>query len=239
MATSSNSSFDNDLESSVDSPSINIPVDADLPAFEVLPRRHWVGKIVDMRNVSGITIASGILHVLRTMDVPGSDGPLGDAHVAIQVSRTFVEQEAPDEWRYCIRTWPIAQVFYNGVSLFHHQQRDTFNSILAMRNRSLGQRTRSYDSSSRIPPTPVSTKSTVLLSDQSINSVAGNACCSRSCVQHFPRQKIKVLRMRMYFGTSVQFRRHIKLDVHRQFHVDSNGRNVVTLEGNDVCSAAW
>ena len=110
---------------------------------------------------------------------------------------------------------------------------------MAMRDSPLGERTRTYNSSSRVPTAPASPKSSVLLSDQSIYSVAGSTCCSRTCVQHFPRQKIKVLRMRMYLGTTVQFRRHIKLDVHSQFHFDSTGRNVVTLEGIDVCPAAW
>ena len=232
-------SFCDDLDFPTDSPYIVVPMDVDLPPFEVLPRRNWVGKIVDMRNIDGVTIASGIVRVLHTVNVRGSDDPLSDSHVAIQVSRTFVHEEAPDEWRYCVRPWPIAQVFYHGISLIHHLQRDTFNAFLVTRDRPLGELTRSYDSSVRIPPTPVSTKSSVLLSDQAINSVAGNACCSRICVQHFPREKIKVLRSRMYLGTSVQFRRHIKLDVHRQFHVDTNRRNVVTLEGTDVCPAAW
>jgi hypothetical protein len=110
---------------------------------------------------------------------------------------------------------------------------------MAMRNQPLGDRTRSYETSFRNSPVPVLSKSTRLLSDHSINSVAGNSCCSRSCVQLYPRDKIKVLRMRMYFGTTVVFRRHIKLDVHRQVRVDSNGRNVVTLEGIDVCPSAW
>ena len=43
----------------------------------------------------------------------------------------------------------------------------------------------------------------------------------------------------MYDKTMVQFRSHIKLDVHRQFHRYATGRNVVTLEGIDVCPFAW
>ena len=43
----------------------------------------------------------------------------------------------------------------------------------------------------------------------------------------------------MYVKTTVQFRNHMKLDVHRQFHRDGGGRNVVTLEGVDVCPLAW
>ena len=43
----------------------------------------------------------------------------------------------------------------------------------------------------------------------------------------------------MYDKTTVQFKNHIKLDVHRQFHRDAPGRNVVTLEGIDICPFAW
>ena len=58
-------------------------------------------------------------------------------------------------------------------------------------------------------------------------------------MQHYPRAKITVLRSRMYDKTTVQFKNHIKLDVHRQFHRDAMHRNVVTLEGIDVCPFAW
>ena len=43
----------------------------------------------------------------------------------------------------------------------------------------------------------------------------------------------------MYDKTTVQFRIHIKLDVHKQFHTDATSRNVVTLGGIDVCAFAW
>ena len=43
----------------------------------------------------------------------------------------------------------------------------------------------------------------------------------------------------MYDKTTVHFRNHIKLDVHRQLHRDATGRNVVILEGIDVCPFAW
>src|SRR5687767_9623654 len=102
MATSNESSF-GDLDFSTDSPSIVIPDDVDLPPFEILPRQNWVGKIVDMGNVGGITIVFGIVRVHHSMGVLSSHGPLCETHVAIQVSRTFVEEEAPDGWRYCVR----------------------------------------------------------------------------------------------------------------------------------------
>ena len=43
----------------------------------------------------------------------------------------------------------------------------------------------------------------------------------------------------MYDKTTMQFRNHIKLDIHKQFHRDATRRNVVTLEGIDVCLFAW
>ena len=77
------------------------------------------------------------------------------------------------------------------------------------------------------------------MTPQSINAVASNTCCSQSFVQYYSRVKITVLQSRMYDKTTMQFRNHIKLDVHRQFHRDATGRNVVTFEGIDVCPFAW
>ena len=57
----------------------------------------------------------------------GSAGPLGDSQVFVQVSRTFVEEEAPDEWRYSFKSLPIQQVFLEGVNLFHHSKRNAYN----------------------------------------------------------------------------------------------------------------
>ena len=92
MAASSNFSSD-DLDFFVDSSSINTSVDADLPPFDVIPRRLWVGKIVDMKNVSGVTVASGILQVLHSTDIPLIGSPLEESYLAVQVSKTFFEEE--------------------------------------------------------------------------------------------------------------------------------------------------
>ena len=169
----------------------------------------------------------------------GSAGPLGDSQVFVQVSRTFVEEKALDEWRYLFKSWPIQQVFLEGVSLFHHSERNVYNMWLIERSRPIGGRTRTYDNSTRNTPLPLSRNAKFLMTPQSINAVASNTCCTQNCVQHYPRAKITVFRSRMYDKTTVQFRNHIKLDVHKQFHRDATGRNVVTLEGIDVCPFAW
>ena len=95
------------------------------------------------------------------------------------------------------------------------------------------------DNSTRNTPLPLSRNAQFLMTPQSINAVASNTCCTQSCVLHYSRAKITVLRSRMYDKTTMQFRNHIKIDVHRQFHRDATGRNVVTLEGIDVCPFAW
>jgi hypothetical protein len=58
-------------------------------------------------------------------------------------------------------------------------------------------------------------------------------------VQPFPRLKIKQLQKHMYHQTEYEFKIHLKLDVHRQIHVNAKGCRVVTLEGEEVCLAVW
>jgi hypothetical protein len=85
----------------------------------------------------------------------------------------------------------------------------------------------------------LSRKANKLLSQESINLVSSQVCCKRNCVQPFSRAKIRLLRERMYLQTNFEFKNHLKLDVHRPIHADVEGRRVVTLEGEDVCLAAW
>ena len=218
---------------------VNAPVNPDLPEFLVIPPHLWVGKTVSLYNGSGVCIAEGLVRNLLSNAIVGSAGPLGDSQVFVQVSRTFVEEEASDEWRYSFKSWPIHQVFLEGVSLFHHSEHNVYNMWLIERSRPLGGRTCTYDNSTRNSLLPLSQNAEFLMTPQSINAVASNTCYSQSCIQHYPRAKITVLQSRMYDKTTVQFRNHIKLDVHKQFHRDATGRNVVTLEGINVCPFAW
>ena len=43
----------------------------------------------------------------------------------------------------------------------------------------------------------------------------------------------------MHVKGSVYFRKHRQLDVHKQIHRDANGRDMITLEGMEVCPKAW
>ena len=214
--------------------------DSFIPQCEGIPRRNWTGKCVVLQNVSGAAVAEGICRNVSSDDVIGSSGPLGDSHVAVQISSSLSEIDVPDEWRYSVRAWAIKRVYCNGASLKDHEIRATHNSrIVALAMGSAVRKSRPYRSSICIPPAVGSTKARKVLQQQQINLVVSKDCCSRRCAQTFPREKIKLLCERMYIGTTFQFRCHLKLDVHRQSRTNHDGRKAVTLEGVDVCHQAW
>ena len=199
-----------------------------------------MGKCVVLHRADGFLIAREICRNVCSDVVVGSTGPLGESHVAIQISSSLSMADVPDEWRYSIRAWPIEFVFYNGASFRDHELQAQYNSRIA--GVSTGPSfTKSwpYTSTARNPPRSTTTESDCLLRQQNINFVSTRDCCLQHCAQIFPRDKIKTLRERMYVGTSFQFRCHMKLDVHRQSRTLGDGRKVVTLEGLDVCHIAW
>ena len=118
---------------------VNASVNPDLPEFLVIPPRLWVEKTVLLHNGSGVCIAEGLVPNLRSNAIVGSSGPFGDSQVFVQISHMFVEEEAPDEWRYSFKSWPIQQVFFDGVSLFHHSKCNVYNMWLVERSRPLSE----------------------------------------------------------------------------------------------------
>ena len=70
---------------------------------EGIPRRNWTSKCVVLQNVSSAVVAEGICHNVSSDDVIGSSSPLGDSHVAVQISSSLSEIDVPDEWRYSVR----------------------------------------------------------------------------------------------------------------------------------------
>ena len=179
--------------------------DSVIPQCEGIPRWNWTGKCVVLQNVSGAVVAEGIYRNVSSDDVIGSSGPLGDSHVAVQISSSLSEIDVPDEWRYLVRAWAIERVYCNGASLKDHEIRATHNSrIAALAMGFAVRKSRPYRSSICIPPAVGSTKARKVLQQQQINLVASKDCCSRCCAQTFPREKIKLLRERMYVGTTLK-----------------------------------
>ena len=107
---------------------VSIPEETTALLYDGTPRRLWVGKCVVLHRANGFPIARGICQNVCSDIVVGSTGPLGESHVAIQISFSLSMADIPDEWRYSIRAWPIEFVFYNGASFRDHELRAQYNS---------------------------------------------------------------------------------------------------------------
>ena len=82
-------------------------------------------------------------------------------------------------------------------------------------------------------------KKVALVSVDSIANVSTKSYCSRNCLQPFPGNQIEALQSEMHVEGSVYYRKHGELDVHKQIHQDSDGKEMITLEGMEVCPKAW
>ena len=143
---------------------VTIPEEPMAPLCDGTPRRLWVGKCVVLHRPDGFPIAKGICRNVSSDVVVGSSSPLGDSRVAIQISSSLSMADAPNEWRYSIRAWPIEFVFYNGASFRDHELRAQYNSrIVGVSTGPALTRTRPYSSTARNPPCPTTTKSKCLL----------------------------------------------------------------------------
>ena len=55
-----------------------------------------------LHRADGFPIARGICRNVSSDVVVGSSGPLGESHVAIQISSSLSMVDVPNEWRYSI-----------------------------------------------------------------------------------------------------------------------------------------
>ena len=99
-----------------------------IPESKGVPRDLWTTKWVFLHNDNGIVVVEGICHRIKLDLVIGSNGPLRDTHVIIQILKSLNADEFLNNWRYSIRACPIIHVFNNGASLFNHERRHKFNA---------------------------------------------------------------------------------------------------------------
>ena len=138
-----------------------------------------------------------------------------------------------------MRSWHIKRVFLNGASLHDHDQVNLFNLTSQATRRRSRVGARPYDSSRERRNAEKIPKKEALLNAESMRNMATKTCCSRSCLQPFPCDKIEALRSEMHVQGSVYHRNHRQLDVHKQIHRDADGKEMITLEGFEVCPKAW
>ena len=140
---------------------------------------------------------------------------------------------------YFLLSWYIRHVFLNGASLYDHEQMNLFNltSIASHWHSRMGaclyESSRERRNSDKIP------KKVVVLSVNSIANVSTKSCCLRNCLQPFPCDKIEALRFEMHVEGSVYHRKQRQLDVHKQIHRDDDGKEMIMVEGMEVCPKAW
>ena len=65
------------------------------------------------------------------------------------------------------------------------------------------------------------------------------SCCEKNCVQPFPWSEIEAIQSELHVNGGVYNRKSVLLEVHRQVHKDSNGKEWITLKGREVCPSAW
>ena len=100
MASSSSANpCGSDLVSDVEEDVSEIISDRDILECEDVPRHLWTTKCVSLHDTNGIALGEGICHSVKSDLVVGSTGPLGDTHVAVQISRSLKPDEFPDDWR--------------------------------------------------------------------------------------------------------------------------------------------
>ena len=220
---------------------IRVPsLPAGVPICEGVPRSSWNTKCVTITNEAGIDVAKGICHSVDPTLVIDTDGsPLGDDRVAIQIAESLIEAEVPSVWMWSMRSWHISRVYLNGASLLHHNENAIYKAALNASRRRVRGGVRPYETTRERREPPVPPKRDFILSTEAINAVSSKVCCPLNCVQPFPRAKIQALRTQLYVTGSVYFRKHVLLEVHRQIHRDARGKDMITLEGIEVCPTAW
>ena len=166
-------------------------------------------KCVALQNDAGVVVGKGICHNVDSALIIDSDNqPLGDDRVVVQIAQSLSERDVPSDWVFQLRAWHISRIFLNGASLYDHEQMHLFRvSSRASRWRSrVG--ARPYESSrgrmncDRVP------KKEALLTIESIRNVSTMSCCSKNCLQRFPRDRIEALRSEMHVERSVYHRKH-------------------------------
>ena len=150
---------------------------------EGLPREKWVTKPIILYTSNRVPVGKGMCQSISSNLVVDCHGLLGDDRVAVQVVETFDESQIPLDWMFSLCAWHIREVYYNGASLYDHEQRSIYNkAVNNSRNKKRKKNHRPYEFHNRREAIESVSCTDVRLSAESINAVASKICCSRNCV---------------------------------------------------------
>ena len=206
---------------------------------EGIPRKSRMSKCVALQNDAGVVVGKGICHNVDSSLIIDSDNqPLGDDRIAVQIAESLSERDVPSYWVSQLGAWHISRIFLNGASLYDHDQMHLFRVSLGASRRRSRVGACPFESS-RGRRNSDKAKKEALLTVELIRNVSTMSCCSKNCLQRFPCDRIEALWSEMHVEGSVYHRKHRELDVHKQIHRDADGRDMITLEGMEVCPKAW
>ena len=87
----------NDPVSDIEEDVPEVISDQDIPECKGVPHHLWTTKCVSLHNSDGFALEEEICHSVKSDLVVGSIGPLGDTHVAVQISRSLKPDEFPND----------------------------------------------------------------------------------------------------------------------------------------------
>ena len=99
----------------------------EVPQYEGLPRPLWNTKCVTLYNEEGRLVGESMCHSVKSDLVVGTNGPLGDSHVAIHICRSHFKDDIPQDLVYALVAWQTKLVHYHGASLHDYEARDKWN----------------------------------------------------------------------------------------------------------------
>ena len=209
-------------------------------ACEGIPRESWNTRVVIFTNEAGVDVARAICWSVDASVMVDTNGrPIGDDHVAVQIAETLKEDEVPSGWMWSMHSWPIGRVFLNGASLHDYDQTNMYRRAMNAQNQKPRKGIRSYKTTRERRNVDIPPKKERVLTTEAILKVSTKSYCERNCVQPFPWSKIKAIRSELHVNRGVYNRKSVLLEVHRQVHKDSNGKEWITLKGREVCPSAW
>jgi hypothetical protein len=176
---------------------------------EGLLRSQWIMKCVLLKDNNDDSVAFGVCHSVCPNLVLGSDGPLGLSRVAVQIVDVFVVEDRTYDWMFTLRAWNIKHAFYDGASLYDHDQVAIYKKALedSKSKKRVSRRLYKYNERPQVPMRI--TKAERLLSMEDINLVSSHMCCKLNCVQPFPREKILAVQNQMWRDSDIRLRTHV------------------------------
>ena len=142
-----------------------------------LPRSKWITKCMLLKDNNGDHVAIGVYHSVCLDLVLGSDGPLGLSKVAVQIVDVLVVEDKTSDWMFTLHTWNILHAFYDGASIYDHDQIAIYKKALEESKSKKRVGGSQYEYSGR-PKLPMHiTKAERLLSMEDINLVLSHSWC--------------------------------------------------------------